>query len=130
MIFSEMVSRAKIWVQQTFTGKQPRPKVPRKKLQIQFTHSLKQFHSQVGLLTQALASPELSASARLLGNHLLEEAQRFQERHLIEINDHRLSTRPDPLVHPVDFSMWVQYQLYSYTEEIYHYLKTIEVPPQ
>lgn len=116
----------KIWLQRLITGEKSRPKQPRKKLQIQFEEIKQQFDTQVELLEQTLKRPDLMTSATKLGKLLLQDVHRFQELHLARINQARLNSIVEPLIHPVDFSLWVIYQMHAYTEEIYHYIKTVE----
>jgi hypothetical protein len=122
----DRVAGARIWLQKLITGKETRPKIARKKVQIQFDKTHQQFIQQISLLEARLARPGLSTSSLELGRNLLQEAQRYQELQLSQINQSRLETLPESLLHPVDFSMWVLYHTYSLSEEIYHYLKTCE----
>lgn len=123
----ELLVKFKIWFQQVFTGKKSRAKIPRKKVQIQFLHAKEQFSQQLSQLQQVINRQDIFPSTHQLGELLLNDVKRFESLHLIEINENRLNQITDPLIHPVDFSLWVLYQMYSYTEEIYHYMKTVEV---
>lgn len=118
------LDQLRVWWRKIIYRKEIKPKVPRKKLDIQFNRATEQFNKQVSLLDQFFSDTVPSSSVRKLGQQLMADVQRFQELHLVRINQGRLKNMSQPFVHHVDFSMWVLYQLYAYTEEIHHFLQT------
>lgn len=121
-----MLNRIKLWFHQLLSGSEKRPKIPRKKLSIQFQHVKTEFETLVAKLEQTISRPDLARSTIMLGKLLFQDVRRFQELHLIRINENRINTVSQPLLHPVDFSLWVINQMHAYAEEIYHYIKTVE----
>jgi len=127
MTLRDLLVRAKVWMNHKISGYQTRPKIPRKKVQIQFHRAIKKLLTQQNYLQQALVEREMEETTRLMGKELLNDVKRFQEHHLSEINKQRLDSINKPLLHPIDFSLWVIYEIHSLTDQIYHFLTTMEV---
>lgn len=113
-------------VRSIFRAKQDLPKEPRKKVQLQMRLISKKFKTQLEALDLALDDPNLYPSTKKLGKSLHQNAMRFEELQLEKINHARLQALPSSLIEVNDFSLWVKHELTNITEEIFHFLSTIE----
>ena len=113
-------------VRSIFQSKQDLPKEPRKKVQLQMKLISQKFQTQLEALDLALDNPNLFASTKKLGQSLHQNAMRFEELQLEKINKARLQALPSSLIEVNDFSLWVKHEMTNLTEEIFHFLSTIE----
>jgi hypothetical protein len=82
------------------------------------------FNREVTSLEELLQDPFIDQSARDMAHLLIQEVERFREIHLIRITQNRLNNLPESFISPTDFSLWVLYELYAITEEIYHFVES------
>lgn len=113
-------------VRSIFAGKPELPKEPRKKVQLQMKLISQKFRTQVEALDQALDNPNLYESSKKLGQSLYQNAKRFEELQLVKINQARLQSLPSSLIDVSDFSLWIKHEITNLTEEIFHFLSTID----
>lgn len=113
-------------VRSLFEKKSELPKEPRKKVQLQMKLISQKFQTQLDALEQALNNPVLLDSAQRTGRSLYQNALRFQELQLEAINQARMQALPNPLIDVNDFSLWVKHEMTNITEEIFHFLATVE----
>ncbi|MCE7734258.1 MAG: hypothetical protein GPJ54_05215 [Candidatus Heimdallarchaeota archaeon] len=113
-------------VRSIFRAKQDLPKEPRKKVQLQMKLISQKFKTQLEALDLALDDPNLYPSTKKLGQSLFQNAMRFEELQLEKINYARLQALPSSLIEVSDFSLWVKHEMTNLTEEIFHFLSTIE----
>ena len=113
-------------VKSIFSKKPIQPKEPRKKIQLQIKIIEKEFLNQLKDLETRLEGPGLSDSEKKLGRVLMQNAMRFNELQISNINSNRLQTLPHSLIDLNDFSLYVKHELINLTEEIFHFLSTLE----
>ena len=113
-------------VRSIFEKKQDLPKEPRRKIQLQMKLISQKFQTQLKALDLALEKTNLYESTRKLGLSLYQNALRFEELQLENINTARLQSLPSSLIDVYDFSLWVKHEMTNLTEEIFHFLTLIE----
>ncbi|MHA2028581.1 MAG: hypothetical protein ACW99A_00400 [Candidatus Kariarchaeaceae archaeon] len=113
-------------VKSIFEKKTDLPKEPRKKIQLQMKQISREFHVQLSSLELALTNPNMLESAKKVGKSLYQNAHRFEELQLEKINHARMQSLPSSLIDVNDFSIWVKHEMTNITEEIFHFLATLE----
>ncbi len=121
-VFSNLIQRVK----NLFAKKTEFPKEPRKKIQLQTKIIYKEFKKQLEALDFAISNPNLYESTRKVAINLQQNAIRFEELQLEKINQGRLQNLPSSLIGINDFSIWVKHEMTNLTEEMHHFLTTIE----
>lgn len=114
-------------VKNIFNKKPILPKEPRKKIQLQIKIIEKELKNQVMLLEAVLEDPLLTGSEKKLAKILLQNATRFEELEISNINHNRLQTLPHSLIDINDFALWVKHELLNLTEEIFHFISTLDI---
>lgn len=121
-VFSNLVHRVK----KLFAKKTEFPREPRKKIQLQTKIIYKEFKKQLEALDFAISNPNLYESTKKVAVNLQQNAMRFEDLQLEKINQGRLQNLPTSLIGVNDFSIWVRHEMTNLTEEIHHFLTTIE----
>ena len=114
-------------VKSVFSSKENRPKIPRKKLELQYKKAIERLQQQVEQLEKFLEDPTIKPLQLETGKQLYTDSLRFINQRLYQINQTRFQNLTSQLIHPVDFSMFVLYRMYSLTEEIFHFIHTAEM---
>ncbi|OLS24969.1 MAG: hypothetical protein HeimC2_20240 [Candidatus Heimdallarchaeota archaeon LC_2] len=120
--FSKLLVRVK----NLFAKKTEFPKEPRKKIQLQTKIVYTEFIKQLEALDLAISEPNLFDSTKKLAINLRQTALRFEDLQIEKINQGRLQNLSSSLIGVNDFSLWVKHEMINLTEEIHHFLSTID----
>ena len=126
MKIDEFLSKTMVRIRSALFGKDTRPKVPRKKIELSLKKLDGQLNKQFYILDQLINRQKLSSASNEMAIRIHQDASEFIDLKLIKINQIRLRNLTTPMLEPNDFSVWTTYRARYLTEQIYYFLTTVQ----